>query len=217
MIYLFEDRKGRMQQYFNKALDTRLVEEKIFDCSAESIESYMIENFKDAECIIFHKSYSFPQDGITNNDVKQAFVNRKVPFVFFSGELKNNLLLENGIYTGTVNSGVMYNNLDRFIETYKKERKINIPLLVFGENYLLNSLLNLQYKINNMLFMKSKEDTLDEELLEEIKDEVILSINEADLAKDKDKIVKWLECNMDKKRISTLLLKSQIQMLIDKY
>jgi len=217
MVYLFEDRKGRMQQYLHKELDPNYIKESIFDCSQDSIDSYISTNYSDAKCILFHKSYTFPQDGITVDFIKQKFLNKYVPFVLFSGGLQNNLLDENNIKTGTVDSGDMYNNLHLFINEYRSKQLINIPLLVFGRNYLLNSLLDLQNKINMMLFSYKHEDVLNENILDEIHDEVDSRINEVEFRDDKSKFLSWLDDNMNTSSITVKLIKSQIQKLVDKY
>ena len=135
----------------------------------------------------------------------------------FSGGLQNNLLDENNIKTGTVDSGDMYNNLHLFINEYRSKQLINIPLLVFGRNYLLNSLLDLQNKINMMLFSYKHEDVLNENILDEIHDEVDSRINEVEFRDDKSKFLSWLDDNMNTSSITVKLIKSQIQKLVDKY
>ena len=217
MIYLFEDRKGRMQQYLKEELNSNIIKESIFDCDVNDIDSYIETQYNDAKCILFHKSYSFPQSGITADLVKQKFLSKKIPFVFFSGGVQNNFFKEKDTITGTADSGDMYNNLLCFINEYKLNSRINIPLLLFGKDYLLNSLLDLQNVINKSLFKFNYEYYLNEDELDEIKDAIDSRINEEEFSNDKLKLIAWIDNRLTNPKITVGILKSQIQKLIDKY
>jgi hypothetical protein len=217
MIYLFEDRKGRMEQFIKGGIDQRFLKEVVFDCTDENIDAFIEINFKDAVCILFHKSYNFPNRKITSDLVKQIFINKQIPFVYFSGGLNNNVLLDNNIYTGNVDSGDMYNNLDEFLTNYKGQKTPNIPLLVYGKGYLLNSLLELQYKITKKLFTYKDDYILNSDDLDEILDLISPRIMEPELKQDKQKFEDWIENNMYKNKISTIIIKSQLEKLIEKY
>lgn len=217
MIYLFEDRKGRMEQFIKGGIDQRFLKEVVFDCTDENIDAFIEINFKDAVCILFHKSYNFPNRKITSDLVKQIFINKQIPFVYFSGGLNNNVLLDNNIYTGNVDSGDMYNNLDEFLTNYKGQKTPNIPLLVYGKGYLLNSLLELQYKITKKLFTYKDDYILNSDDLDEILDIISPRIMEPELKQDKQKFEDWIENNMYKNKISTIIIKSQLEKLIEKY
>lgn len=217
MIYLFEDRKGRMLQYISEGINYPFLKEAIFDCSDEDIDQYIDDNFKDATCILFHKSYNFPNRRITSDLVKENFLRKKIPFVYFSGGLKNNLLIDKQVYTGNVDSGDMYNNLSLFLEQNNKNKSINIPLLIYGKRYLLNSLLELQNRIIKYLFDKLDNQTLDNDDLDEIEDIIYTRINEPELAVDKSKLMQWIKNKIGKEEIKVEILKSQIEKLIEKY
>lgn len=217
MIYLFEDRKGRMEQYKKGEIDCSILKEAIFDCTNENIEAYIENNFKNADCILFHRSYNFPDRKITSDLVKHIFINKQIPFVYFSGGLYNNVLLENHTYIGNVDSGDMYNNLELFLTNYSELNSPNIPLLVYGQGYLLNSLLELQNKICKKLFMYKDEQILNSDDLEEILDIISPRIIEPELKKDKQKFEDWIENNIDENKITTRIIKSQLEKLIEKY
>jgi hypothetical protein len=217
MIFLFEDRKGRMQQYFKNELNSSYIKEAILECGPNNIEDYINEHFKDAKCILFHKSYSFPNTSMTGEIVKQAFIIKGVPFVYFSGGLNNNLLFEKNTQTGTVNSGDMYNNLIVFIEEFKTKDKVNVPLLIYGKKYLLNSLLGLQHKLNQYLFSLSSNKILDIGEIFKIRQIIESRINENELSGDKTKLIEWIEKHKDKQDLTVQIIKSQIQKLIDRY
>ncbi|UOE39710.1 hypothetical protein [Chryseobacterium oryzae] len=213
MIYLFEDRKGRMLEYFSEGINNSFLKEAIFDCSDEEIDQYIHDNFKDATCILFHKSYNFPNRRIKSDLVKESFLRKNIPFVYFSGGLKNNLLIDKQVYTGNVDSGDMYNNLNLFLE----QKSINIPLLIYGTRYLLNSLLELQNRIIKYLFDKLDNQTLNNDDLDEIEDIIYTRINEPELAVDKSKLTQWIQNKIGKEEIKIEVLKSQIEKLIEKY
>lgn len=217
MIYLFEDRKGRMEQYLKAHLDSDVIKVVLIDCGKDNLADYLTDNFSDSKAIIFHSSYSFNDKNITNEDVKKYFIGKKIPFVYFSGGLNNNLVIENGTTNGNVNSGDMYKNLIYFLKLFKEYGKINIPLLVYGEKYLLNSLLELQTVISLCLFAKPNNQPLTNSDYDEIIDLVDARIKEDELKEDKSKLLEWLGKAKQKLSLDKQTLLSQIQKLNDKY
>lgn len=217
MIYLFEDRKGRMEQYLKAHLDSDVIKVALIDCEKDNLSDYLTDNFSDSKAIIFHSSYSFNDKNITNENVKKYFIEKKIPFVYFSGGLNNNLVIENGATNGNVNSGDMYNNLEYFLKVYKEYGQINVPLLVYGEKYLLNSLLELQAVISLSLFAKPNDHSLTNSTYYEIIDLVDARIKEEELKEDKSKLLEWLGKAKQKLSLDKKTLLSQIQKLNDKY
>lgn len=222
MIYLFEDRIGRMNQYLKENINSNDFKIALVDCEKKDLFNYLNTNFYDANAILFHSSYTFKDDNITNEDVKKYFSDKKIPFIYFSGGLNNNIFIENGIVNGNVNSGDMYNNLLIFIEEFKTKSKINVPLLVHGEKYLLNSLLELQSIVSLYLFNKQCDFLLASNDYNEIIDLVEARIKEDELKNDKSKLLDFLNKQLTKldKQLTkvdkqTLLL--QIQKMINKY
>ena len=126
-------------------------------------------------------------------------------------------MLENHTYIGNVDSADMYNNLELFLTNYSEINSPNIPLLVYGQGYLLNSLLELQNKICKKLFMYKDEQILNSDDLEEILDIISPRIIEPELKKDKQKFEDWIENNIDENKITTRIIKSQLEKLIEKY
>jgi hypothetical protein len=217
MIYLFEDRKGRMEQYQKEHLDSGVIKIALIDCQKNDLTNYVIDNFSDSSAIIFHSSYSFNDKNITNEDVKKYFRDKKIPFIYFSGGLNNNLVIENGITNGNVNSGDMYKNLMNFLEVYKSQQRINVALLVYGEKYLLNSLLELQTIISLSLFDKANNLLLSIADFNEIIDLVDARLKEEELKEDKTKLLEWLNSEKGKQKLDKQTLLSQIQKLNYKY
>ena len=192
MIYLFEDRNDRMKSYLKYKLDSDFIKHVIIDCQKSELVEYLSSNFSDAGAVIFHLSYNFGDDKITHEDVKKYFIDQKIPFIYFSGGLNNSLVVEKNVINGNVNSGDMYKNVFNFLEEYKQTKKINVPLLVNGKGYLLNSLLELQNVITLYLFDKKNNDDLTDNELFEIIDLVYARIKERELSEDKEKLLKWL-------------------------
>lgn len=212
MIYLFEDRKERMNQCFKGKMDDTIIKVSVFDCEKDGINLYIKDNYSDAKAILFHSSYTFPKNGYTIENVKAAFIEQKIPFIYFSGGLRNNIINET---TANVNSGDMYNNLPEFLDCYKNEKKIVIPLLVYGKRFLINSLLEMQNLITNYFFNKKYNDPIGKNDIDYIVDNIIdISLNLPKLKEDKDDLINWLKSSKNP-QISLIL--SQIQKLIDKY
>lgn len=217
MIYLFEDRTGRMEKYQKGSLDTTVLSIGIIDCKREELLEYLQSNFSNAEAVIFHSSYSFADKSITNEEVKRYFWEKRIPFVYFSGGSNNNLVIERGITNGNVNSGDMYNNLTYFSEHFKENGEINVPLLIYGEKYLVNSLLELLTVITLSLFAKPNNQTFTSIDFDEIIDLVDARIKEEELKEDKSKLLEWLRKEKQKLSLDKQTLLSQIQKLTDKY
>lgn len=218
MIYLFEDRQDRMAQYLKTKLDATYIKQALIDCSKENLLDYLKENYSDAITIIFHSSYIFSSKDITVQDIKGYFLKKKVPFIYFSGGLGNNLVLENGFINGNVNSGDMYKNLDYFIKHFSENQSVNIPILIYGKKYLLNSLLEFQYLINNYLFEKSNDYILSKIDFEKIIDFLDVRLKEKEFQKDKFMLIEWLKNqNVSSKYLTKDVLLNQIQKMIEEY
>jgi len=217
MIYLFEDRKGRMEQYLSEHLDSNIIKVAIIDCAKIDLMNFLSSNFSDSSAVIFHSSYSFNDKDITNEDVKKYFSDKKIPFVYFSGGLNNNLVLENGVTNGNVNSGDMYINLTSFLKEYKDTKSIIVALLVYGEKYLLNSLLELQAVCALYLFDKKHNYILNTEDFYELIDLVDARLKEEELKEDKHKLIELLNMNLEERKLEKQALLSNIQKLTEKY
>jgi hypothetical protein len=213
MIYLFEDRKVRMQQ----SMDSKFIKEGILNCEKENAGFYLKSNYSDAKCILFHKSYTFSQKGLSSDFIRQLFLQMGIPVIYFSGGLNNNLSFKQGLLIGDANSGDMYKNLNLFIKDYKNHGKPNIPLLIYGKKYLLNSLLELQYIINLILFDKKSNDLLNTLEMDDIVSAIRPRINEPELKDFKISLIGWIENHMYEKRIKAADIKNYVQENINKY
>lgn len=176
MIYLFDDRKGRKEMFISDNDAYPLICHKPFECkSAQDLSWYVQKNFQDAKVVLLHKSYIFKENSqITPDSIKKAFQSGlNIPVVLFSGGSNSNLVKEGLLVTAEINSGVMYNNLPLFHDFFAKTGTINLSLLVYGKNYHLNQLLEMQTKIYTYFFDREDCDictNMDREELMDITD-----------------------------------------------
>lgn len=218
MIYLFEDRKDRMHQYLSKAVTSVNLKEVVFDCPYDiDVNEYINNTFGDAKAILFHSSYKLANSSITKELVKEVFIRRKVPFVFFSGGLENNYFEVGGVTQANVNSGDMYKNLGKFIEKLDESGEVVIPILLYGFKYLVNEILKAQ-KLIARYFSDKKSDYLlnsDDKFI--ISDKVIeVSLKSNLLSAYKTEYTNWLLSRENeitvadvKKKINDILIKIQ--------
>lgn len=218
MIYLFEDRIERKKQYVtDKTFDNPLIKEKIIDCKKLSeLQEYIRKEYNDAKVVLLHKSYGLDGKEFTIDDIRQSFKSvLNIPVILFSGGSKSNLINDNGIITADINSGVMYKNLKAFVDAYQKDEKIVIPILVYGDNYRINTLLEMQSKINIYLFDKNDNDILSKSNYDRYISRIFDTVRDDDeLSNDINKIDKWIE---GKVNIKIFIFKDQIQKLINRY
>lgn len=211
MIYLFEDREQRMEYYLKQKIESdKLSYNCVIDCSKQDLLSLIESRFGDAACVIIHYSYKFPGEGITPDVIKNAFNERGVPVVIFSGDYSSNTLATpNGISNANMRSSSLYENLPLFIRKYTYEGIVSIPLLAFGPKYLLNTLLGLQQTIQNILISLNEDDIIGEDEKDDIRHEV-LHIREPELQDVRSQILSILtEPSLVYSR-----LKTQIQTII---
>lgn len=142
MIYLFEDRPDRIRQYLGRDTLPDGVNLAKFEFAGPSNEvlTYIGENFRNAEVILFHKSYVFLGD--ENNTKYLDAINdycssTKTPLVIFSGGIETvNYYTKNNTLFGSMNSKILYQNLDRFMA------KKDIRVLCLGVNFAKNEFMN---------------------------------------------------------------------------
>lgn len=217
MIYLFEDRKGRMSHYLDKDLNSKSLKESIFDYSGDiSLSKYINNEYGDAKCILFHSSYTIPSKNITKENIKAEFAEMGVPFVLFSGGMGNNYTIpSNNIIQGNINSGTMYENLKLFIDDFEKSNIINVPLLIFGSNFLMNELLKSQNLITMYLSAKKTNYILSSDDKQFLTILIEATLKNESLSTDVQKLILWLSTS--EKSITIITIKQQIQRLIYNY
>lgn len=219
MIYLFEDREERKRQFLGDEFNHSLIQHKPFDCAdAKDMVDYIKSNYQDAASVLLHKSYEFGNKGITLDSVKNGFQNAlNIPVVLFSGGSNSNLIREGDIITAEINSGVMYRNLTCFLNDYQANGVVCIPLLVYGKNYRLNQLLEMQTKINSYVFDRKESDEITQTDKRQFL-KITRAVTDNSLIDDISKLQNWIEKRLaNNNPISISLLLGQTQNLINKY
>ena len=218
MIYLFEDREGRMKRFLKGDIESHLLKRAVLNCRKEELSDYIGEHFSDAELILFHLSYVFPQSGVTNDSVREVFLSRGIPFIYFSGQSKNSIgRTSEGIQTADVRSEDMYSHLPAFIQVYKETGKVNIPLLVFGEHYLMNSLLKVLEWTNNQLWELKDDEPLKPAKVLLLITGISTRMQEDELKADKDALIEFINGHRSTGDLTPVLLLGQIQRILDRH
>lgn len=213
MIYLFEDRKGRKEQFLKQDIVSEKLKEAIFDYpEGMSISDYLSQTYSDAKAILFHKSYKIPSNNITIENIKAEFIRLKVPVVLFSGGLGNNYFESGGIISANINSGTMYGNLPEFVNEFEKSGQINIPLLIYGSKYALNEILYLQHLATALFSGKPESSILTKNEIDTINNFIQLAIRDESLSDGKNKLIKWLNSS----DIKVAILKEQLNKFASK-
>lgn len=163
MIYLLEDRRDRFEQLLKVKLDKeRINTDAKITCTKEEIEAYVVDNFSDAKLVLIHRSYNFSDSSITPIYLQNIFNAHSASVVIFSGDSSSNISKNNG----TINSQDLYANLPWFVS---QNDETNISKLIFGERYLLNSLITFQGKVYDKLFDFEDSKLLGQKEIEELK------------------------------------------------
>lgn len=162
MIYLFEDRPTRIGQYLGRPTlpDGIALAKFEFDGMSNEVAKYISENFGDAELIFFHKSYVFlrEENQAKYLDAINAYcTSAKISLVIFSGGIETvNYYSKNGTMFGSVNSKILYRNLDIFL--IRKD----IRVLCLGENFAKNEFMNYLRELHINFSSVSEDSSLSE-------------------------------------------------------
>ena len=218
MIYLFEDKEGRMALYLKGEVDNNLLRRAIMDSKKDEIDQYIDANFKDADAVLFHVSYSLPQQGVTNDIVREAFLSKGIPFIYFSGGSHNSLSkTPEGVPTADIRSEDMYTHLPDFIEDFKATGKVNIPLLVFGRSYLMNSLLKVMVWVNDQLWGLKRDEPISPAVARTLVSGIRSYIQEDELKEDKNTLLEFISSHLTSGDLTPDSIIGQLQKIIDKH
>lgn len=174
MIYIFEDRLTRKEEHdalVNEFPD--LLSFAKFDIdSDQNPEDYIIEKFDDAECVLFHKSYTFRNQSVDISKIQKSFLeDLGIKFCLFSGGTDSSNYHDGFL---SINADVMYNNMRDFLEDIHRNKRILIDVLQWGKQYKLNRALSVQSQIHskyftsvdlNTPFNKNDFEDIDEDLM----------------------------------------------------
>jgi hypothetical protein len=212
MIYLFEDRKDRMSVHLKTSLDNQYINSSLeISVNKNKLESF-IESLAKLDAILIHKSYTFPAEDITIEDVKTACTKRDIKIALFSGGLSNAVISEDFV---VVNSGDFYKNISLLQDEYKNKGAVNLPLLVFGKKYILNQVKQLQIVISQEILSNSPNDI---RLFEKIIEDTQAYLTAEGIQEDKEKFIQWLHRLISDGRLpESMAVMDQIQKLANKY
>jgi|GEM_PF-2992612 hypothetical protein len=155
MIYIFEDRDSRRilnQDVVTKHSDVICFAKFDIDTD-QNLSDFIVNNFCDAVCLIFHKSYTFKDKNVNLPMVQDYMLKNGVKFCVYSGGIEYGSISKDGVTQ--VNSNVMYENLVHFINHYKDSNEVILEILLWGERYRLNQLKTLQYDLFNQFFISN--------------------------------------------------------------
>lgn len=176
MIYIFDDRSERCKSNMPtiEKYSNIIKLSQINIDSSKSLNEYILNTYYDATCIIFHRSYVFKSNEITLNSIKTIVLEElNIPFVCFSGGIEHGNIHNNKDIE--INAEIMYSNLDSFLkhhQTHSDISNFNAEILLWGDNYKLNQLLNIQNIIAEEYFLTVNiEDTIED--LEIVKRKII--------------------------------------------
>ncbi len=157
MIYIYDDRAVRREENQKKLADFEdLIRfEVVKIVPGKSVEECIINSIENPECIMFHKSYVFEDNEVTFETIRHMFISFNVPIVIFSGGTEG---CNKGNPEIDINADLMYENLPCFLENFRKEKHINIDVLLWGKRYGLNAILEFQNKLAEKFFINHDLD-----------------------------------------------------------
>lgn len=155
MIYIFEDRDSRRVQNQDVVKEhSDVICFAKFDIDTDQdLSDFIVENFCDADCLIFHKSYTFKDKNVILPMVQSYMLKNGVKFCVYSGGIEHGSISKDGV--ALVNANVMYDNLVHFINYYKDSKDVILEILLWGKRYRLNQLMSMQYELFNQYFISN--------------------------------------------------------------
>lgn len=160
MIYIFEDRDSRRilnQDVVNRHTDVICFAKFDIDTDLD-LSDFIVDNFCDADCLIFHKSYTFKDKNVNLPLIQDYMLKNGVKFCVYSGGIEHGSVSKDGVTH--VNANVMYDNLEHFINHYNDSNEVILEILLWGERYQLNQLMTLQYELFNQFFISNDLDAI---------------------------------------------------------
>ncbi|MDO4511359.1 MAG: hypothetical protein Q4B68_06045 [Bacteroidales bacterium] len=201
MIYLFEDRHDRRDNYallINKYkplitfknFDDYIVDEK--DSPIQNLNN-SLQNLDSPELILLHASYRFINDSISMDDVICAIKSLyNIPVVIFSGGFVHPSIdkIQNKHQIFRVNSIVMYEHLEYYLSQISKGETPPVEVLLWGENYIQNVLTRLQSNLVRLLVHYTPNDVVDEDTIDLMRDSVEDILQDYVFQKQKEALLK---------------------------
>lgn len=215
MIYLFEDRKDRMNLYFKDNIEAYkdvINSSHTIDVKLGELENYF-KNLDQLEVLILHKSYVFIDQSITPQNVKEIIRKLGKKFVLFSGGLNTTIVDNDEV---VMNSGDFYNNLPKFLKHYQESKDFNLSYLIFSNEREIN--LHQLKKFQNEVFKAILSfNTHGENAIKLLLKKVKLSSDEYLLSESFNPYKEKLNDLTKKESINAQTLFSQLQKMIASY
>lgn len=167
-ILLIEDRVARQKKFLltsNFSLEDYA--DIIDNCIGEKYEEIYLElknnkysNFSHYSLVIVHKGAFNGENSEIHNFIEEQCHQNNIPLVLFSGG-SNNYYLKKEHEFMEINSKDFYSeNLQFFLENFRKTTKIELLMLSYGRDWKINILLNCLEKINLFIENKKSDDIL---------------------------------------------------------
>jgi hypothetical protein len=172
MIYLFEDRIKRKEEYLPKDFSHVNLKFANFNLTEDmDIQQYVQSQYGNAEAVIFHASYDLKN--CLPDEVREAFMNMNIPFIYFSGGMESGdyYLGHNGKYLVNVNSAIMYKNLGLFLSKYDTSKELDPRVLLLGQNPTLNE--GLKFLKISEIFLSNCGEIISKKNLRDFKARVL--------------------------------------------
>lgn len=206
MIYIFDDRFERREKH---SLDLIKLSqfarfEEITCETADELCSLIKRKLNDVTHVLLHSSYRYPNEQLNTNVVVNAFnsYSSDIQIVLFSGGYNHpgtSMIGKTKVFS--VNSDLMYNNLELFTRHLSKDPNSPIEILLWGKSYLQNQILATQSAIFRSLCRINLDEQIDVEdkdknkkekndlLLDEIKETVADRLRSEELINLRDALM----------------------------
>ena len=222
MIYLFEDRKDRMQQLLQGDVDDFkgiLSTDKVISQENEEEVLTFFKSLEDLDVVILHSSYVFPNKTLTSENIKAVVRKLNKKFVLFSGGLYNAIINEDEV---VLNSGTFYKNLKTFIGEYQKNKETDLAHLIFKNKneYLKHQVKKFQNMalsdLKKLQTSKHKENAV-ATTFKNIRNALDSFLISSEFEEDKQMLSDYIYKRLKNKDFNNSVLFQQINKMISKY
>ena len=172
MIYIFDDRHERREM--NSSLINRynrLISFAEIKCDTfEQLDHFISNELFEPSLVLLHNSYRYPGDRLDSDYVSSKFLEHDIPLILFSGGfIHPNQTLVYGKYQAlSINSLVMYKNLDVYLKHLTYNENASIEILLWGESYISNRISHTKSAIFRKICKVRPDSSMDEDMCQEI-------------------------------------------------
>lgn len=148
----------------------------------KEVENYI--NQHHIKALFVHLSYRV-NDNILLSDITRNYcLKKQIPYVEFSGGTGSNLISD---YYAKVEVNQFYEHFRPFYEYYQEHQVINLSILIYGKNYLIEPIVVLYENIKKR-FAESSKPINKESLIRFINE----NINASELEEEKNQIIQFI-------------------------